>query len=98
MSALKTGMVGGAKHGGCNAGELWTQNNETKDLDDESVQHSDAIFSVLAITVYMLVGAVYFIPRFGWSGWEVMYFAFNIQAYRMSSLPRTYGHRPEVVM
>ena len=76
MSALKTGMVGGAKHGGCNAGELWTQNNETKDLDDESVQHSDAIFSVLAITVYMLVGAVYFIPRFGWSGWEVMYFAF----------------------
>ena len=81
MSALKTGMVGGALRP-TTAPPSQTRPTpppsfiSDNDLDDESVEHGDAIFSLLAITVYMLVGAVYFIPKFEWSGWEVMYFAF----------------------
>jgi hypothetical protein len=35
----------------------------------------DALFSILAIALYVLVGAVYYVPKFGWTGWEVIYFS-----------------------
>jgi len=71
MSALKSGIAGPAKNKNRDAHNQFAE----ADLEDETVQHGNAIFSVLAITIYLLVGAIYFVPRFGWSGWEAIYFS-----------------------
>ena len=40
------------------------------------VHSGDAMFSFLVIIMYLLIGAVFYGPKLGWSGVEIMYFAF----------------------
>ena len=47
-----------------------------RQLKPAAVKTGDAMFSFLVIVMYMLIGAVFYAPKLGWSGVECIYFAF----------------------
>jgi hypothetical protein len=46
-----------------------------QDVTEHHAGSNDSVFSLLAITLYILVGAVYYVPKLGLTGWEVIYFS-----------------------